>query len=67
MVRGTYLPWPVTVMWSVDIIRCDRDSLGCRTGLGEEGAEAMVGLFLLALLGQVAIGLVKIDVSFQQH
>lgn len=28
-----------------------------RTGLGEEGAEALVGVSGLALIGQVAIGL----------
>lgn len=34
-----------------------------RTGFREEGAEAMVGVLLLALLRQVAIGLRAIIVS----
>ena len=34
-----------------------------RTSLGEEGAEALVGLLGLALLGEVAIGLWRPPVS----
>ncbi len=54
MVRGTYLPWPSRLLETpVRRIIC-----ALRTSLGEEGIKTVVVVFLLALLSEVAIGLV---------
>ena len=53
MVRGTYLPWPVA-----GVSHCHNVTLNLAlTGLGEEGAEALVRVRGLALGGEVAVGL----------
>ena len=65
MVRGTYLPWPVAVQHKTSS-ECTSFRFSFlplqsfqRTSLGEESAEAGVGVSLLALLGQVSIGLLS--------
>lgn len=65
MVRGTYLPWPVAVKQrygqSAFLFRLSflQPQSFQRTSLGEESAEAGVGVSLLAFLGQVSIGLLS--------
>lgn len=62
MARGTYLPCPKQFgMWS-ELASLVGTEMSTRwvmkhTGLGEEGAESMVGLGGLALLGEETIGL----------
>lgn len=58
MVRGTYLPWPKKSSARQVGIAAEREHCySVRTGLGKEGAEALVGVSGFTLVGQVAIGL----------
>jgi hypothetical protein len=59
MVRGTYFPWPYPEKLLLDgmIMSVDFVSVPSHTGLGEEGAETLIGLLGLALFSQVSIGL----------
>lgn len=66
MVRGTYFPWPVGLNVSDKIPDCTGAAAGrdvSHTGLGEEGAEALVGFSGFALLSQEAIGLQENNAS----
>jgi hypothetical protein len=55
MVRGTYLPLPTTP----ERVSCTLGKMFVAqlTSLGEEGAEALIGISGLALFGQVSIRL----------
>lgn len=69
MVRGTYLPWPVK--WGRKNVRSpcfgilhihagehDYKIEFFHTSLREESAESVIGVGLLALLGEESIGLI---------
>lgn len=59
MVRGTYLPWPNGIVR----FHLHRFTGPLLTSLGEEGAEALIGVGSFALGCQVAIGLSLVSID----
>jgi len=57
MVRGTYLPWPQIGISIINSSNQEEDVE--QTCLGEECAEAMVIVVLLALWGEESVRLVR--------